>query len=64
MNSELDKEIGIINCDLDGRIETVRKKESNLGNFLCDIIISAVAADCCKLLYLHLLKIFFSFGYD
>ncbi len=36
---ELDKILGYINCDLDGRFTTVRLKESNLGNFICDIVL-------------------------
>lgn len=54
VNSLLDREIGKLNCDLDGRYETVRYKESNLGNFLCDIIVSAVDADCCKCFWILL----------
>ncbi len=43
----MDKQIGFINTDLDGITENVRVKETNLGNFLCDIITSAVICDCC-----------------
>lgn len=42
----MEKELGHINCELDGRYTHVRTHETNLGNFLCDIIMSAVEADC------------------
>lgn len=31
---------------MDGRNNIVRKFETNLGNFLCDIVMSSVFADC------------------
>ena len=34
---------------MDGRYVEVRTKETNLGNFFCDIIMSAVEADCALL---------------
>ena len=48
-NEKLEKELGVINCELDGRYDSVRTRETNLGNFLCDIIVSAVIADCALL---------------
>ncbi|CAF0939710.1 unnamed protein product [Brachionus calyciflorus] len=45
-DQKLDEQLGIINTPLDGLYETVRTKESNLGNFLCDIILSSINADC------------------
>ena len=47
--TKLEREIGVINCDLDGRTDSVRNQETNLGNFLCDIVTSAVTCDCCIL---------------
>eukprot|EP00798_Chlamydomonas_sp_ICE-L_P020484 gene20484-27272_t len=38
--------IGHTAIDIDGRFTTVRTRESNLGNFVCDIIKEATAADC------------------
>ncbi len=45
----LDRELGHINAPLDGRYVQVRTGETNLGNFFCDIIMSAVDVDCCIL---------------
>ena len=35
----LDRVLGFMNIDLDGRFSIVRSRESNLGNFICDIIL-------------------------
>lgn len=43
---DLDEELGTINVDLDGRYRMNRTSETNLGNFLCDIILANVQADC------------------
>ncbi|KAI8471753.1 MAG: Metallo-dependent phosphatase-like protein [Monoraphidium minutum] len=45
MGSRMDTKIGLSAVDLDGRFETVRRAESNLGNFLCDILRRACSAD-------------------
>ena len=42
----LAKEIGHIVSDLDGRLATVRAAESNLGNFVADIMVANTNADC------------------
>ena len=42
----LAKEIGHIVSDLDGRFATVRAAESNLGNFVADIMVAITNADC------------------
>jgi 5'-nucleotidase len=42
----LDEELGYINTPLDGRSDSVRNFETNLGNFLCDIVLSGVSAEC------------------
>jgi 5'-nucleotidase len=38
--------LGHVNIDLDGRFVNLRRGETNLGNFVCDIIIETVNADC------------------
>lgn len=43
---KLEKKLGKTKVDLDGRHDTVRNKESNLGNLLCDILLKYVHADC------------------
>ena len=45
----LEKELGIINTDLEGRYEKVRTCETNLGNFMCDILMNTVEIDCALL---------------
>jgi 5'-nucleotidase len=37
--------LGVMHCDLDGRFASVRSQETNLGNFICDIVLENVAAD-------------------
>ena len=44
MDSELIKELGEFECDLDGRFSTIRTSETNLGNFVCDIMVAATNA--------------------
>lgn len=39
--------MGVINVDLEGRFSCVRTQETNLGNFICDIMLGSVRADCC-----------------
>lgn len=46
MEAKLDKPVGYTVCSLDGRFTTVRQKESNLGNFVCDLMRLYYAADC------------------
>ena len=41
-DKDLDRVLGNINSDLDGRFTVVRSSESNLGNFVCDIILEVV----------------------
>ncbi|CAF0987732.1 unnamed protein product [Brachionus calyciflorus] len=43
---DLDRVLGNINSDLDGRFSIIRSCESNLGNFVCDIVLQSVSADC------------------
>ena len=46
LDSLLQKEIGHIGCDLYGRFATVRAAESNLGNFVADIMVANTNSDC------------------
>lgn len=46
LKSKLEKPIGYTAAPLDARFTTVRLKESNLGNFVCDIMRFHYDADC------------------
>lgn len=41
-DKDLGRVLGNINSDLDGRFTVVRSSESNLGNFVCDIILEVL----------------------
>jgi len=45
MGEEMDCVLGQIDVDLDGRFEVVRRQESNLGNFIADIMLRSTEAD-------------------
>ncbi len=45
MDAELIKELGEFECDLDGRFSSLRASETNLGSFICDIMVAAANAD-------------------
>ena len=45
MEGEMTKELGVFEVDLDGRFSTVRSMESNLCNFVTDIMVAATEAD-------------------
>ncbi|XP_012556958.2 5'-nucleotidase [Hydra vulgaris] len=45
LGQKMEHELGVVNVELDGRFSTVRTKESNLGNFICDIMRAATQAD-------------------
>lgn len=47
LKTKLDKPVGHTLAPLDARFETVRLKESNVGNFVCDLMRTHYAADCC-----------------
>lgn len=47
MKGKLEKPIGYTAAPLDGRFTTVRLKESNLGNFVCDLMMHFYECDCC-----------------
>ena len=46
MKAKLDKAIGYIAAPLDARFTTVRLKESNMGNFVCDLMRYHYHAEC------------------
>lgn len=46
LRHKLEKPIGYTAVPLDGRFTTVRTKESNLGNFVCDLMRHYYHADC------------------
>lgn len=46
LKSKLDKPIGYTASPLDGRFTTVRTRESNLGNFVCDLMRYYYDAEC------------------
>lgn len=46
LKKKLEKPIGYSVVPLDGRFTTVRTKESNLGNFVCDLMRQYYGADC------------------
>ncbi|KAI6789456.1 5'-nucleotidase [Hortaea werneckii] len=47
LKPKLESPIGYTAAPLDARFLTVRTKESNLGNFVCDIMRFSYDADCC-----------------
>jgi 2',3'-cyclic-nucleotide 2'-phosphodiesterase (5'-nucleotidase family) len=47
LRPKLEKPIGYTSAPLDARFTTVRTKESNLGNFICDLMRFHYGADCC-----------------
>lgn len=46
LGAKLEKPVGYTVTPLDGRFTTVRQHESNLGNFVCDLMRFYYAADC------------------
>ncbi|KAK8037751.1 hypothetical protein PG991_001097 [Apiospora marii] len=47
LNATLQKPVGYTAAPLDARFRTVRLKESNIGNFVCDIMRHYYSGDCC-----------------
>ena len=45
MQGEMTKELGIFEVELDGRFSSIRATETNLGNFVCDIMVASTEAD-------------------
>ena len=46
LRARLEKPVGYTAVDLDARFTTVRLKESNIGNFICDLMRLFYGADC------------------
>jgi len=46
MNDMMDEVIGEVEVELDGRFSSIRTKETNLGNFVTDIIHNVTEVDC------------------
>ncbi|VDP75607.1 unnamed protein product [Echinostoma caproni] len=46
MNERLSRVIGKIDVPLDGRFAMIRSQETNMGNFLADVALTATEADC------------------
>lgn len=47
LKSKLGRPLGYTAAPLDARFTTVRLKESNYGNFICDLMRSHYSGDCC-----------------
>lgn len=47
IKKRLDKPVGYTAAPLDARFTTVRTKESNIGNFVCDLMRYYYSAECC-----------------
>ncbi|PSN51090.1 hypothetical protein C0J52_01534 [Blattella germanica] len=45
MEGKMDEVLGSFSVPLDGRFESVRTGETNLGNWVCDVILAATGAD-------------------
>lgn len=45
MEGKMHEVLGTFGVDLDGRFSSVRTSETNLGNFVCDVMLSATHAD-------------------
>lgn len=43
---KLQEVLGTFCVPLDGRFESIRKSETNLGNWVCDVVLAATNADC------------------
>lgn len=49
MDQGMEKELIILDCDLDGTFSSVRTRETNLGNLVADIMMRATKADAALL---------------
>lgn len=45
IEGKMDTVLGQFACDLDGRFASIRTQETNLGNFVCDIMLSSTHSD-------------------
>lgn len=46
LEDKLDEVLGTFAVPLDGRFSSVRTGETNLGNWICDVVLAATNADC------------------
>ncbi|XP_061189980.1 mannosylglucosyl-3-phosphoglycerate phosphatase-like [Saccostrea echinata] len=46
INSKMEEVLGYMNVELDGRFSAIRSRETNLGNFVTDIMLEISQADC------------------
>ncbi|XP_055892779.1 mannosylglucosyl-3-phosphoglycerate phosphatase-like [Biomphalaria glabrata] len=46
VDEKMDTYLGTMNVEMDGRFSSIRTQETNLGNFITDIILTATKADC------------------
>lgn len=45
VEGKMDQVLGCFGIDLDGRFASIRTSETNLGNFICDVMLSATHSD-------------------
>ena len=45
VSEKMDEILGSFSVELDGRFSSIRTQETNLGNFVCDILLAACNAD-------------------
>lgn len=45
VGEKMEESLGTFSVDLDGRFSSIRTSETNLGNFVCDIMMAATNAD-------------------
>ena len=45
MSGKMDEVLGDFSVALDGKFSSIRTSETNLGNFICDVIMAACNAD-------------------
>lgn len=45
IEGKMDTLLGHFGCDLDGRFASIRTRETNLGNFVCDIMLASTHSD-------------------
>lgn len=45
IEGKMDTVLGQFACDLDGRFTSIRSEETNLGNFICDIMLACTHSD-------------------
>lgn len=45
MDGKMSEVLGTFNVELDGRFSQIRTAETNLGNWVCDVLLAATGAD-------------------